>query len=113
MIFEYDELKQSVTEDFERFHQMGFSETQIFPAVLDEYKHGEDFCPAENVCIHLFLALIYAKNGLNFRAITKELHNFITEESEQEVWAALGRESIKYSEDLALLMKNTSWEHKS
>lgn len=111
MIFEYDELKQSVTEDFERFYQMGFSETQIFPAVLDEYKYGEDFCTAENICIHIFLALNYAKNGLNFEIITGKLHHFITGESEQEVRAALGKESIKYAADLALLMKNTSWEH--
>lgn len=63
MIFEYDELKESVTEDFDRFYQMGFSETQILPAVLNEYQHGEDFCPAEHICIHIFLALNYRKTG--------------------------------------------------
>ena len=113
MIFEYEELKESVTEDFERFYQMGFSETQIFPAVLDEYKYGEDFCLAENACIHIFLALNYAKNGLNYEIITEELHHFITEKNEQEILAALGNDSIKYVADLVLLMKNTSWEHKS
>lgn len=113
MIFEYDELKESVTEDYERFYQMGFSETQIFPAVLNEYKYGEHFCLAENVCIHIFLALNYAKNRLNFKIITKELNLLITEESEQEVRASLGDESIKYVADYALLMKAIHQEHKS
>lgn len=43
MIFEYEELKESVKEDFERFYKMGFNEKQIFPAVLNEYRYGEDF----------------------------------------------------------------------
>lgn len=106
MVFEYDELKESIAEDFDRFYQMGFSETQIFPAILNEYKYGEDFCPAENICIHIFLALNYAKNGLNFGPIIKKLNRLITEESEREIRAALGNEAIKYIADLALLMKN-------
>lgn len=112
MIFEYDELKEFITEDFDRFYQMGFSETQIYPAILNEYKYGEDFCPAENICIHIFLALNYVKNGLNFKIITEKLNHLITEEREQEIRAALGNEFIKYIADLALLMKNISWEHK-
>lgn len=87
---------------------MGFSETQILPAVLDEYRHGEDFCLTENVCIHLFLALNYAQNGLNFSAIAEELHHFITEEAKQEIRAALGDETIKYAADSAILMKKAS-----
>lgn len=105
MIFEYDELKEAVTEDFEQFYQMGFSETQIFPAVLDEYKHGQDFCLTENVCIHIFLALNYAENGLNFHTIVEELHNFITEEVMQEIQVTLGDEAEKYNADFKMLMK--------
>lgn len=59
MIFEYDELKECVTKDFERFYDMGFDEKQIFPAVLNEYEHGEDYCQLENICVHIFLALNY------------------------------------------------------
>ena len=44
MIFEYDELKEYVKEDFEDFYKMGFDKKQIFHAVLDEYKHRGDFC---------------------------------------------------------------------
>ena len=104
MIFAYDMLKESVTEDFERFYQMGFSETQIFPAVLNEYKYGEDFCLTENICIHIFLALNYAKNGLNFSSIMEGIHHLSTEDAKQEVRATLGNESIKYAADLAVLM---------
>ena len=42
MIFQYEELKKCVEEDFERFYKMGFNENQIFPAVLDEYEHGKE-----------------------------------------------------------------------
>ena len=43
MIFGYEEIKECVTEDFIRFFKMNFNEKQIFPAVLNEYEHGEDF----------------------------------------------------------------------
>ena len=43
MIFKYEELKECVGEDFVRFYKMGFNEEQIFPAVLNEYEHGEEF----------------------------------------------------------------------
>lgn len=54
MIFEYEELKEYVEEDFERLYKMGFNENQIFPAVLNEYEYGEDFGFVENICIHVF-----------------------------------------------------------
>lgn len=54
MVFTYKELKEYVRGDFERFYEMGFQEEQIFLAVLDEYKYGKDFCPIENLCIHIF-----------------------------------------------------------
>ena len=73
MIFGYDELKESVTEDFERFYEMGFNEKQIFPAILNEYEHGKDFCYLENVCIHIFIALNYAEKGMDYDEILRKL----------------------------------------
>ena len=108
MIFEYNLLKEAVTEDFERFYQMGFSETQIFPAVLNEFRHGKDFCLTENICIHMVLALNYAKNGLDFSEIMNKLHHFITEDAEQEVQDTLGSDFEKYAADLAMLMRKAS-----
>ena len=61
MIFEYEELKECVEEDFERFYKMDFDENQILSAVLNEYEHGEDFGLVENVCIDLFLILFTKK----------------------------------------------------
>ena len=61
MIFEYEELKECVKEDFERFYEMGFNEKQILPAVLNEYEHGEDFCLVEDICIHVLLGLKYSE----------------------------------------------------
>ena len=73
MIFEYDELKECVTKDFERFYDMGFDEKQIFPAVLNEYEHGEDYCQLENICVHIFLALNYLERGIKFDDIVEKL----------------------------------------
>ncbi|WP_297870932.1 hypothetical protein [uncultured Oscillibacter sp.] len=47
MVFRYAGLKEYVREDFERFYRMGFREEEIVPAVLDEYRHGEDFSVTE------------------------------------------------------------------
>ena len=54
MIFSYEELKDYVREDFERFYQMGFDERQIIPAVVNEYAHGAGFCRTEYACILVF-----------------------------------------------------------
>lgn len=32
--------------------------------MIFEYEHGEDFCLVENICIHVFLVLIYAEMGI-------------------------------------------------
>lgn len=104
MIFEYDELKECVEEDFERFYKMGFNEKQIFPAVLNEYEHGEDFCQIENICIHIFLALNYAEKELNSNKIVEKVKQLMTEEVENEVKIELGDEYTKYIADLNIIM---------
>ena len=65
MIFKYQELKECVKEDFERFYEMGFTGEQIFPAILNEYEYGEDFCLVEEICIYVLLRLNYIKKNLN------------------------------------------------
>ena len=82
MIFEYNELKECVEEDFERFLQMGFDEKQIYLAVLNEYQHGEDFCSNENICIHVNLILLYKEKNLNYGLIFEELKALIEGEKE-------------------------------
>lgn len=103
MIFEYDELKECVEEDFERFYKLGFNEKQIFRAVLNEYEHGEDFCQEENICIHFFLALSYLKKELNFKEIKEKLRQLMTEGFEKEIKAALGNDYIKFVTDLSII----------
>lgn len=82
MIFEYEELQEAVQEDFERFLQMGFDASQILPAVLCEYEHGEDFCREENLLIHIFLAQNYERQGLETRSIVEKLRQMLAEETE-------------------------------
>lgn len=104
MIFEYDELKGCVKEDFERFYEMGFDEKQIFPAVLNEYEHGEDFSQVENICIHLFLVLDYAEKELDFNEIIEKLKQLITKETDKKVKDELENEYTKYISDLDIIM---------
>lgn len=105
MIFEYDELKEYVTEDFERFYKMGFNENQILPAVMNEYKHGEDFCEVEEICIHIFLALNYAEKKWNYDEIIKNLEILLNGKVEDEVKVYLGKEYTKFSTDFNYLIK--------
>ena len=106
MIFEYEELKESVEEDFERFYKMGFNEKQIFPAVLNEYEHGEDFSFVENICIHVFLSLAYAEKNLNCNQIIDRLNQLMNEEEENELKIELGNEYTKFITDLNIVRNN-------
>ena len=100
MIFEYEELRECVEEDFERFYKMGFNENQIFPAVLNEYEHGEDFCLVENICVHVCLALFYAEKNLNSNVIIEKLNQLMTKEAEYEIKDELGNEYSVFVTDL-------------
>lgn len=100
MIFEYDELKECVKEDFERFYKMGFNEKQIFLAVLNEYEHGDDFSLVENICIHVFLVLIYIENNLNCNEIINKLNQLMDKKTESKIKIELGNEYSKFLMDL-------------
>ena len=105
MVFTYKELEEHVRGDFERFYEMGFQEEQIFPAVLDEYKYGKDFCPTENLCIHIFLALNFLRRGLNTDVVAEHLRRLLTEESERLVKSDLGDEYPNYIIDLKEILR--------
>ena len=103
MIFEYDELKECVEEDFIRFYEMGFNGNQIFPAVLNEYEHGEDFDQVENVCIHIFLISNYMENNLDYSEILKKVNLLITDELKKEIEVGLGNDYSKFVSDLGAI----------
>lgn len=100
MIFEYEELKECVEEDFERFYKMEFNGKQIFPAVLNEYEHGEDFCLVENICVHIFLVLLYKKKNLNCNEIIEKLNQLMDWKVENKIKVELGNEYSKFITDL-------------
>lgn len=106
MIFEYEELKECVEEDFERFYKMGFNENQIFPAVLNEYEHGEDFGFVENVCIHIFLILFYTEKKLNCYQIVDRLNQLMSEEKGNQLKVELGNEYSNLITDLNIIKNN-------
>lgn len=106
MIFGYEEIKESVTEDFVRFFEWNFNEKQIYPAVLDEYEHGEDFCRVENICIHVVLALNYAKQEWNCTYIIDKLKMLMNEEAKAELRIDLGKEYISFCKDYSAITKN-------
>lgn len=103
MIFEYEELKECVEEDFERFYKMGFNENQIFPAVLNEYENGEDFDFVENICIHVFLILFYIEKNLNGNQIIVKLNQLMDAEAESKIMVGLGNEYSKFITDLSIV----------
>ena len=105
MIFRYRELKAYVREDFERFCGMGFDAEQILPAILDEYRYGEDFSMAENMCIHLFVALNCGEKGMEVYGIAEKLRAVLTGASIREVRPALGEDEAEFLEDLELAGK--------
>ena len=107
MIFGYEEIKECVTEDFMRFFEMNFNEKQIFPAVLNEYEHGEDFSRVENICIHVVLALNYAEQEWNCTYIIDKLKMLINEEAKAELKIDLGKEYISFYKDYSAIMKNS------
>ncbi len=106
MIFGYDELKECVKDDFTRFLQMGFNEKQIFPAVLNEYEHGEDFNKVEKICIHIFLVLNYAEKNFNYEEIVGKLELLINEAVRNQMKVELGNEYTKLNTDLDIIMNN-------
>ncbi len=100
MIFEYEELRASVEEDFERFCKLGFNEKQIFLAVLNEYEHGENFGFVENVCIHVFLILAYTEKSMNCNQLRDRLNQLLHEEEKNKLKIELGNEYAKLVADL-------------
>lgn len=106
MIFEYDELKKCIGEEFEWFNEKGFNEKQIFLAVLNEYKHGEDFCLVEKICIHMFLILNYIENDLNYSEIAAKLNQLVNEKIEDEMKVGLGSKYSKVIMDLNVVGRN-------
>ena len=79
MIFEYEELKECVEEDF------GL---------------------VENICIHVFLILLYAKECLDCSKIINKLNQLMNEEVEREIMAELGNEYSKFITDLNMARNN-------
>ena len=108
MLFSYEELKSYVEEDAVRFRQMGFEEAQILPAVLEEYRHGEDFDSLENLCIHLTLALCFQQWRLDGRGLIAAVRRLLEEGEERERREALGGGYAQYRADLETLMPETA-----
>ena len=105
MLFSYDVLKKYVREDFERFSSMGFDETQIIPAVLDEYTHGPGFTQTENLCIHVILALCYEENGWNAAPLRLKIKQLPKWECDEEACPAPGDGAAEFLSDFNTVME--------
>lgn len=104
MIFKYDELKECVSKDFSRFYTMGFNGKQIYPAILDEYKYGEDFCQVENICIHSFIIIKYIENNFNANHIYKELEDLLKKIDKEVLKQELTEEYETFLRDMDIIM---------
>lgn len=99
MRFQYDELKEGIEDDFKRFSEWEFNEQEIFLAVLDEYQYGKDYSLMENVCINIFLALLYKKNKMNYDLILTELNKLIRLMGQDAIKDELGKDFDKFRTD--------------
>lgn len=75
------------------------------PAVLDEYKHAKDFSRTENICIHVILALNYAKQEWNCANIIDNLKMLMSNAVEDELKTDLGNEYINFNKDYSAIIK--------
>lgn len=99
MLFEYYELKECVEEDFKRFYvEMGFNPKQVYPAVMNEYEHGEDYCLGENVCVHIFLLMNYKQNNLDSYEIENDLKKLL--DNEEQIKNDLGKQYFQLMGDI-------------
>lgn len=105
MLFSYDELKKHVQEDFERFCGMGFDETQVLPAVLDEFQHGQDFTQTENICIHVILVLCYEENGWDAAPVRSKIKQLTKGECYESACPALGDAADRFLSDFKAAME--------
>lgn len=101
MIFEYEELRECVQEDFDTFYkEMNFTELQVIPAILNEYEHGEGFTITEKVCIYLFLGEIFLQKKLSIDEINKKLSELLTQENLEIIKNDLSENFINFTDDL-------------
>lgn len=95
MIFQYDESKGYVRGDFNRFVNMGFNDKQIFPAILDEYTNGEEFCRTEEVCICIFVCCLYLECDMDVKYVRHTLINLLQKVDMQAIEVEL-RDDYKH-----------------
>ena len=107
MIFRYDELREYVWEDCERFLQMRFTEKQMLPAVLNEYEHGEGYCWTECVCIHVILAVFLKKNNMQFDEISAEVKKLLKQSEDNKIKDELGGDYFNFMTDVKFVMYDT------
>ncbi len=93
MIYRYNELKQYIKEDFDMFYsQMKFNEKQIYPAILDEYKHGKDSSGVKHICVYVFIILNYIQNEFDIENIYMELEDLLEHVDEKVLQQELKEE---------------------
>lgn len=106
MIFGYDELKEYIEQDFKMFYKdMNFSPGQVVPAILNEYEHAEDFTLTENICIYVFLVLIFQREKLDNIPLRIQLDNLLNDNNIKEVRNEIKEDYQKFTHDIKLCCK--------
>lgn len=99
MVFGYEELREYVKEDFQRFYEMGFNEKEIVSAILNEYEHGKNFCQAEYICILIFTALNYAEKEMDNDKVIEKIQLIMKDGIGEKIREELGNEYAEFLRD--------------
>lgn len=112
MIYSYNELKQYIKEDFDMFYsQMKFNENQIYPAILDEYKHGKDSSGIKQICVYVFIILNYIQNEFDIKNICMELEDLLEHVDEKELQQELKEEYSSFLSDIDIIKRHMSYKY--
>ena len=82
MIFTYQEIKNDIQSEFNRFlNRLGYSITDTFYATMGESENRDDFTLAEECCMYICLTLLLKENNEKLDFFRKRLSELISDKN--------------------------------
>lgn len=107
MIFGYEELKEYVNEDFNRFfNRRKFTSSQVIPAILDEYEDAKDYSETEECVIYVDIALNFIMENISLGELAEKLNLLFSEENLQNYKNDIKNDFILMENDINFIKKH-------